>query len=418
MISMRAALFLLFILFHFVEGAPYLTIIGKVKRADGLGRQTLEMLELYKDHFSVNCIATRSPDFTDVSKELKKLIHYADKKTTPLGSVVLFEEFLWFPAGKDHYKLVALPKKQDQIRIAYSMFDATEIPEQFTQIINQYFDAVAVPDKFHIGVYKNSGVNVPIFELPLGLDLRNLLEKPIKTTKKSPFVFSFLGGCVKRKNQITLVRAFAKAFQNNKDVVLFMNSRYADLQCYYELTGEIKKLNCPNISFQKKTLDTKSYINALLNTDCLVNISKGEGFSIQPREAMALGIPAIVTNNTAQTTLCDSGLVKAVPSDIREKAYSTILNRTIGEDFNCEIDDAADALKEVYENYDSYLALSQEMRAFAEQYDYSHMKERYLNLVCPKEIALGDVDEVTERGLTTTSKELYEKYLTVTRNRR
>ena len=246
--------------------------------------------------------------------------------------------------------------------------------------------------------------------LPLCFNFQPLLKKPIKESRHTPFVFSCLGSCVLRKNQITLVRAFAKAFPNQSDVQLVLNSRYSEKRCLLELNTEIKKLNMENIIFKVRSLNQEAYTQALLNTDCLVNISKGEGYSIQPREAMALGIPVIVTNNTAQTTLCETGLVVAVPSLINEPAYSTILKRTLGEDFNCEVDDVAAALKEVYENYSDCLALSPQMRQFAEKYDYSQMKPLYLNLVRPNSVTLGEVNEITEEGLTTTSQELYEKY--------
>ena len=147
---------------YIMAAVPDLTIIGKVKRADGLGRQTLELLELYKDHFNVNCVATREPDYTDVSPELKKLICPSNLKF-PYGRVVLFEEFLWYPSGANHHKLIAKPKTKNQIRIAHTMFDATEIPPEFTPIINNYFDAVAVPDKFLVDVYKKRGGYGPHF---------------------------------------------------------------------------------------------------------------------------------------------------------------------------------------------------------------------------------------------------------------
>ena len=86
------------------------------------------------------------------------------------------------------------------------------------------------------------------------------------------------------------------------------------------------------------------------------------------------------------------------------KAYSTIMERIIGEDFNCEVDDVAEAMRDVYENYDAYLSESQERRQFAAQYDYSSLKKRYLNMVSPKVLKFGDVNEITEEGLTTTSR--------------
>ena len=58
------------------------------------------------------------------------------------------------------------------------------------------------------------------------------------------------------------------------------------------------------------------YIEFISTFDCYVNLSKGEGFSIPPRESLALGIPCIISDNTAHKTICDSGLVLPVTSKI------------------------------------------------------------------------------------------------------
>ena len=45
------------------------------------------------------------------------------------------------------------------------------------------------------------------------------------------------------------------------------------------------------------------------------------------------------------------------------------------------------------------------------QYSWNNLKYRYLNLVKPKKIILGDKNEVTDDYFMTNSKKLYRKYL-------
>jgi hypothetical protein len=94
-----------------------------------------------------------------------------------------------------------------------------------------------------------------------------------------------------------------------------------------------------NISVELKELERKGYEDFLASLDCYVTTSKGEGFSIIPREVLALGIPCIITNNTAQSTICSSGFVRSIKSEIPEEERTT----GCGYFFNAEIDDVREA---------------------------------------------------------------------------
>ena len=64
----------------------------------------------------------------------------------------------------------------------------------------------------------------------------------------------------------------------------------------------------------------------------------------------------------------------------------------------------------LYDNYELFLKQSESAPEWSKQYLPKNLKCIYKNLVSPKSIHLGDVNEVSEEGLTTTSAELYEKY--------
>lgn len=378
-----------------------LTVIGVVKMADGIGRLSVELVNALKNDFSISLIPTVL-NRNDVPTEVLKII---DRSSNELGDVVIFQD----PIGDRSRFFSFFRKYPDKIKIAYSMFESTAIPDKWVFRINNVFDAVVVPDPFLVEVYKNSGVTVPIFVIPLGLDLSTFLNEPVKKTKNDPFVFANFSAYGIRKNQKTLVRAFYKAFGNDPSVKLWINGRYSEGDCFEKIKKEVESLEVSNITITKYCFNKEEYLGNFKKIDCYVSLSKGEGFSIQPREAMTLGIPVILSDNTAQTCICRSNLVKKIRSSIATP--SSLLNNPFG--FQYEIDDeneVVEALIQIKSDYESKLKKSLLMRAWAAQYDYPQLYPFYRSLVKPKDVFLGDENVITEDYLMTTSEELYRKY--------
>lgn len=391
---------------HFANW-PYLTVIGSVDMCDGLGRQSAELIETMKDEVRTNFVTTYIGSWMDVTQPIKKL---AKKKDTRLGKVIVAQEPL-----ERITPILKTPIKPNQIRIAYSMFESTRLPEKTVMKLNRFFDAVAVPDPFLVEVYQQSGIQIPIFVLPLGRDLTDFINAPLKTKRKTPLVFGNLSSGIERKNQVALVRSFYKAFGNRKDVRLVLNCRGYTPEVKTQIERVIEHLGAENIRFTQHRFDHESYLELFSNIDCYVSVSKGEGFSIQPREAMAMGIPSIVTDNTAQHTICESGLVKVIPSSYPELAmYEWSPSTAFGYFFGCDQDEIVNALLDVESNYEKYLEKSAEARNWAAQYDFNALKPLYRTLIKPSKIVLGETNSITADCLTTNSKTLYEKYIRLT----
>ncbi len=403
----------IFILLIFISASetseapqPDLTIIGRVNRRDGIGRQALEVIEAFKDQLSINCILTRPPHYEDVPLEIKAII---DQSSREKGKVVLFEDIL-YQKGRRPYQHVAKINREQSIIVAYSMFESSSIPKRWSQVLNRYFDAVAVPDPYLKKIYKKCGVKIPIFVLPLGINLHPFLKEPIKTKRNKIFTFGTLGQCQERKNLDNLVNGFAKAFGNNTDYCLVINCRDGHRNDIAKLKKTIQTANQNNIFLSFQSLSNKKYIEKFTTFDCFVNVAKGEGFAIQPREAMALGIPTIVANNTAQTTICNSNLVCSVKADKKVPAHYWCSNQTCGFFYEASSDDIADAMLKVVKNYDSHLEKAEQARLWASQYNNENLKPLYQALLSPNVITLGEEDTLNPHALTTSSPELYEKY--------
>lgn len=391
--------------YHHTLSRPHLTVVGRAKMADGLGRQTVELIDAFKEEMRIGFIPTHRNRYQDIPKGVLRIIKNTKR---PLGKVVLMEDCLGYPG---HHPQKKLEKRLtgDHICIAYSMFESSRIPPEWTEILNTRYDAVVVPDPFLIKVYQESGVTLPIFVIPLAINISPFLNLPLKEKANTPFTFANLSSCEKRKNHITLIRAFAQAFGNDPRVRLVINSRATHPGFDRILKDEVEKLGLTNVSITIHSLSQQEYLNLFQTIDCYINLAKGEGFSIQPREAMALGIPTIVSDNTAQSTLVASHLAVPVPTSTTEPALYH-WGTAYGEFYNCTPEDAAQAMRAVYDNYPTYLAYKEQARAFAAQYQYEQLKPLYRTLIKPKRVVLGDSNHIDGDTLTTNSPTLYKKY--------
>jgi len=390
---------------------PDVTIIGPVQTSEGLGRQSIELMDAVKDKLRVTCVPTNQVKKKKLPYRIRKDLRSIEAEK---GKLILFEECPWTP-GNPHYEMLGGPKSEQEIRIAYTMFESTQIPDEWVEIFNSHFDAAAVPDPFLIPIYQACGVEIPLFVLPLGLNLQSFLSAPIKSAPGPVFTFGNLTACIERKNLTRLVEAFAIAFGDDPAVRLVINSRYSHPDTREELEKKIEELGGSNITFTQKCLSEEAYLEKFQEIDCYVSLSRGEGFSIQPREAMALGIPAIVTDNTGQKTIAASRLALPVSSGILRPSmntFGTILKTPVqyGYDFDCSAHEAAAKMREVYQHYSYYKGLASEMRKWASSYDYSALVPLYMSLLHPKLLVLGEENLLTDEGITTSSSFFFLKW--------
>lgn len=387
-----------------------LTIVGYPVFADGIGRLPIGFIDMLKNDLNINFINSRPspPVLIDIPLSVKKIIQNSDKK---VSKIVLFVDLLWTTTLKPDFDYFLRGK----IKIAYSMLESSAIPPTWTSILNQDFDAVIVPDTFVQQVYENSGVKIPIFVLPFNLYLEKFLEKPKKTKlyfgKNKPFTFGT--SCVfdQRKEHALLLDSFVQEFGNSKEICLKIHGRPGDKKVIQNLRSKIKKYKFRNIKLIENRLTETDYIEFINSLDCYVFLSKGEGFSVTPREAMALGIPCILTNNSAHKTICDTGLARPVKCTIKGKAYYEILGGFIGTNLGTTISEVRTALRDVYNNYDYWLNQCGPSREWVKQYLAAELKPYYLSLVKPKKIFLGKNNVIKRDCIITTSKKLYNKYL-------
>lgn len=183
---------------------------------------------------------------------------------------------------------------KSQFRIGYTMVENTLVGQRWVDYINA-MDAVFVPSGFLVDVFKNSGVKPPVFAVKQGMDSRKFpyVERPTK----EKFVFGTVGYQDERKNWQDLVTAFCSEFAPEEKVELWIKNSNPYFSQMKFKDDRIKIIN-RMYSFAEVT-----QLYALF--DCFVFPSHAEGSGLPPREAMATGLPVILTNWSGLTEVAD-----------------------------------------------------------------------------------------------------------------
>jgi glycosyltransferase involved in cell wall biosynthesis len=385
-----------------------LTIVGNISMGDGLGKIAINFIKSCKQKCSINWVPSQglSADLTDLPNDIIDIINNTDKNP---GAISILTDIPWCKYGTFADNV----SDNSLIKIAYSMLETNKIPIEWVNIFNNKFDAVLVPDQYYANVYNESGVTIPIFVLPISMDLDKFYDFSDKKINKVEDVFTFgnTSSLWPHKNVELLIKAFSIAFSKNPKVRLLINSRHVEPG--NGLSKALKKAKNARIEFTNKKLTDLELLDFLSKIDCFVSFSRGEGFSLCPRECLAMGIPCIVSNNTAHKTICDSGFVRSTDSNLLVKANYRHLPSDTGYQFDTKLKDAVSALLDVYNNYLFYKNKALNAKNWVDQFSFNYLKEEYCNLVSPKNILLGSENKITDSYLMTNSTSLYKKYLQI-----
>lgn len=377
-----------------------LMLVGYHQWADGLGRIPFSIVDCIKETgLTWSTISTRWVD-----KSLYDKLYF-ERLSGPINKigVAILTDAPWYP-GYEKYKLVPSVAK---IKLAYSVFESDSLPKEWVKIFNENFDGIITTDQFEKDSYKKAGVNIPIFVLPNPFYIEPFFDvQPRRDIK--PFIFGFSGGLWGRKNCEKLVQAFKQEFADNPDVQLKIHTRFkVGVKTFSE---KFNLASSANIELIEKEFSQEEYIQFMSGLNCYVSVSKGEGFSIGPREALAMGVPAIVTNSTAQKNICDSGCVLSVECKTKEPAYYEIFRSNVGRYDDCSIEDIQIALRQMYANYEFYCKKSGEGKEWAKKYSFESLKSKFQTLIRPSQVVFAEEDIIEYECIKTSNRRLLKKY--------
>jgi glycosyltransferase involved in cell wall biosynthesis len=233
---------------------------------------------------------------------------------------------------------------------------------------------IVVPSEFDADVFRRHFPNVYVCHQYVD---EHLFKNRAHYRKDGPDEFSFLfvGSYGYRKGVDLLLEAFAKAFDNGQKVSLTLHC-FTGLEqsAINDLVARARALPANvRLNVFSGTVAPAWMARLYNNHDCIVSFSRGEGWCMPLHEALLCEKPIIAPNSTAMgECLPDQGVIKVeteakLISDITEPFGMSVKKRygvpgnTV---FEVDPDAAIAALREMYENHESYARDTKQGRAF------------------------------------------------------
>jgi glycosyltransferase involved in cell wall biosynthesis len=194
----------------------------------------------------------------------------------------------------------------DQFRVGYTCWESSELPDSWIKKM-QVMDEIWTPATWIKEVFEAHNVNSTIRYVPHGFDPE--VWKVKNRYRKDIFTFLHVGGPAERKGAQRVVDAFVDLFSDKDDVRLILKSN-GPSEARVRFGGVFGSAGLhPKITLVDEHLDVYELADLYGQADCMVYPTNGEGFGLIPFQAMATGMPTIVTDATS----CSDFAMMALP---------------------------------------------------------------------------------------------------------
>lgn len=198
-------------------------------------------------------------------------------------------------------------KEINKLNVGYTIWETTKLHPDWPKFINENVDGCMVGCEWNIEVFKNSGVTVPLFNVPHVvevLDQNNIEPYIINGINPNAYKFYSIFQWQERKNPLATIKSYWSTFTKGENVALILKtyrSDYSDPEkdAIRNTIRRLKKVcpstNYPPIYLILDMLSEEEMLGLHASGDCYVSLDRGEGFGLSGATAGATGKPIIVT---------------------------------------------------------------------------------------------------------------------------
>lgn len=195
--------------------------------------------------------------------------------------------------------------------IGYTVWETSKIHPSWTMACNRV-DEVWLPCEWNMEVFRNSGVNVPLYKIPHAINTSDLSDVPdfrVEGIASNDYVFYSIYQWQERKNPYALLAAYNAAFTGVDDVVLviktYLHSHAGDRDAIVGLVRDFRKYmtldHFPKIYVVVENMSHDGIMGLHKRGDCFVLLQRSEGWGLPHFEAASMGNPVITPSYGGQS---------------------------------------------------------------------------------------------------------------------
>lgn len=252
-----------------------------------------------------------------------------------------------------------------QYSVLNSMWEAMRLPEAYREHLHA-FDLVVVPSQQNVELFSQYHPNVKY--APLGVDTKEWFYEP-RRAPMNEFIF-LIGGTGARKGTDLAVDAFRKVFST------------------WPKDGPVPKLVMKNPKGEDFYGDRIEMITGYLSDEderalyasahCYLQPSRGEGWGLQPLQAIVQGVPTILTDAHGHAAFAKYGYGLSTVS--AKSAY--FIFGEAGDWWEPNLDELCAYMEHVYNNYDEAAELAKHnAHAAADEFTWARSADAFLDAI-------------------------------------
>ena len=213
-----------------------------------------------------------------------------------------------------HWPVLDNPTPGDCL-IALFAWEEGVVPRHIVETFNNHYAGVLALSASVMKSLIDSGLILPIRVVGCCPDLSQLSVIGARAaaggrarhSQENPFTFLHVSSCLPRKGADVLIKAFVSAFKKSDPVRLIIKSHPNP---HNDVAAMLSKLSlaepsAPSIDLINAVYGDEEMTALYAQADALVLPSRGEGFTLPAVEAMAAGVPVIITGHGGHMDFVD-----------------------------------------------------------------------------------------------------------------
>jgi len=186
-------------------------------------------------------------------------------------------------------------KARNSITLGVATFETFDPPDHWIKVLDKN-TATLAPSLFNVEIFKSD--NRKVYYYPHCISMTRYNPEVTARTTYPEFVYMFIGSWKHRKGACDLIQAWCEEFYKRDNVLLLI---LTDKPVQAEQTvrsmrkiyrGDASIVVHPGFVLEE---DMPGFIRS---ADCLISPTRGEGFGLPGLQAMACGVPVVITDTS------------------------------------------------------------------------------------------------------------------------